>query len=345
MLSISALSGGDQRYYLSLVNINYYTEGGEPPGIWYGFGASELGLSGTVDKTHLERLCNGFDHLTEKALVQNAGVLKGEKARKPADDMTFSAPKDVSAIFAVADDNLRNAVRKAHERAVKVALDLAQDKAGLARVGRNGQGHVFAPLIWALYEHSTSRAGDPQLHTHALFLNLTMLDGAKCRTVDSTLMYFWKMALGAVYRAELARGMQRLGFDVERVEEGSSVYFRVRGVPGDLAELWSKRRAEIEAKLKIELGSLDAASSRSKEIAALETRRKKEDERPRVEMISGWRDDARAFGFTPEFIQDLLTPYQPQTPDEIERLKGEVCARVALKALLPPGVLVGSRDD
>src|SRR4051812_31563427 len=100
MLSISALSGGDQRYYLALVNINYYTEGGEPEGLWYGLAAAELGLSGTVQKEHLERLSNGFHHLTEKTLVQNAGVLKGDKARKPGDDMTFSAPKEVSALFA-----------------------------------------------------------------------------------------------------------------------------------------------------------------------------------------------------------------------------------------------------
>src|SRR4051794_1324524 len=41
MLSISALSGGDQWYYLSLVNINYYTEGGEQ-------GECAIGLGGVM---------------------------------------------------------------------------------------------------------------------------------------------------------------------------------------------------------------------------------------------------------------------------------------------------------
>src|SRR5262249_44848838 len=150
-----------------------------------------------------------------KALVQNAGVLEGDKARKPGDDMTFSAPKHVSAIFAVCDDGLRDEIRKVQEKAVKAALDLCQDKAGLARCGRNGQKFEDAPLVWAAFEHCTSRAGDPQLHTHALLINLTMLEGGKERTIDSTHIYHWKMALGALYRAELARGLERLGFEIE----------------------------------------------------------------------------------------------------------------------------------
>ena len=232
MLSISPLSGGDQGYYLQLCNVNYYTEGGEAEGQWHGLAAREFGLSGTVDREHLERLCNGFDHLTgEKPLVQNAGVLEGAKARKPGDDMCFSADKTVSAIFAVADDDLRAKIRQAQDRAVNAALDAAQEYAGLARVGRDGQHYVSAPLLWAKFPHSTSRAEDPQLHTHVLMLNLTQLDNGKTRTIDSTHVYHWKMALGSLYRAEMARQMQTLGFEVTTVEQGSSVFYEVKGVP------------------------------------------------------------------------------------------------------------------
>jgi conjugative relaxase-like TrwC/TraI family protein len=224
MLSIGSLSGGDQGYYLKLTNVNYYTEGGEPEGRWYGPGAREFGLQGKVEKEHLERLCNGFDHLTgEKKLVQNAGVFEGKKARSPGHDMTFSADKTVSALFAVADGDLRNAIRKAHDQAVKAALDLAQEKAGFARIGRDGQAHVRAPLLWATFEHSMSRAQDPNLHTHCLLINLTMLENGKTRTVDPTYIYHWQKALGAVYRAQLARELQELGFEVEQFVQGSSV--------------------------------------------------------------------------------------------------------------------------
>ena len=105
MLSISALSGGDQRYYLSLANINYYTEGGEPLGHWYGQCRHEFGLNGVVEREHLERLCEGFDpHDPEQKLVRNAGVVDDEKknqvARKPGDDLTFSMPKSASIVSA-----------------------------------------------------------------------------------------------------------------------------------------------------------------------------------------------------------------------------------------------------
>src|SRR5436190_2003642 len=153
MLSISALGGGGQRYYLELVNINYYSEGGEPPGRYYGLGARELGLAGTIEREHLERLANGFDHLTGEKLVQNAGVLKGPKARKPADDLTFSADKTVSAIWAVADKDLQQALQRMHDRAVRKALDFMQDRAGFARIRKNGTQLVRAPLIFALFNH------------------------------------------------------------------------------------------------------------------------------------------------------------------------------------------------
>jgi conjugative relaxase-like TrwC/TraI family protein len=325
MLSISPLSGGDHRYYLSLTNVNYYTESGEPLGTWHGLAASEFGLKGYVEKEHLERLCNGFHHETGEKLVQNAGVTEGDKARKPGDDMTFSADKTISALFAATtDEELRAGIRAAHERAVKVALDLAQAKAGFVRIGKDGQESIPAPLVWALFEHCTSRAQDPQLHTHALLLNLTVLENGKTRTIDSTHIYHWKMALGALYRAEMARGMQRLGFDVERVDTGSSVFFRIRGVPEELVEFWSKRRAELEEKLRLELGSLDAASAKAKEIATLETRRKKEEERARKEMHETWEQEAREYGFTPEYIQSLRRPYQAPKPDETEQNKAEI---------------------
>ena len=325
MLSISPLSGGGQGYYLALANLNYYLEGGEPEGRWFGQGCAEFGLSGTVERDHLERLCNGFQpDDPEHKLVQNAGVLEGPKARKPGDDLCFSADKTVSAIFAVADDDLREKIRQAQDRAVNAALEAAQEYAGIARVGRDGQRFVTAPLLSAKFPHSTSRAEEPQLHTHTLLLNLTRLENGKSRTIDSTHVYHWKMALGSLYRAEMAREMQRLGFEVSRVEQGTNVFYRVEGVPEPLVELWSTRRAEVEEKLRLEVGSLDAASARAKEIATLDTRRKKNLEKPFVELVSGWREDARAFGFTPEYVQQLRSPYQAPSVEDLERRKHEV---------------------
>jgi conjugative relaxase-like TrwC/TraI family protein len=307
VLSISALSGGDQRYYLSLANINYYTEGGEPPGFWLGQCRHEFGLSGMVEREHLERLCEGFDpHDPEKKLVRNAGVVDDEKknqvARKPGDDLTFSMPKSASVVWAVAPEDLRKAIEAAHHRAVKRALDYIEDACGWARTGAQGKVVQKAPLLFACFDHSTSRAQDPQLHTHAVAVNITKLEDGKTRAIDSTHFYHHKMSAGALYRCELARGLSELGLPIRQVQHGSSLMFEIHGVPEKLVEFFSKRRAEIEEKLKVEFGSLDAASSIAKEIATLETRRKKEDERPRGELFEKWREIAAEYGLTPEVL-------------------------------------------
>jgi len=70
MLSIGAMKGGQQNYYLSLAREDYYLNGGEPPGLWHGQGASELGLSGTVDGEALSRLFEGLHPTKERSLIQ-----------------------------------------------------------------------------------------------------------------------------------------------------------------------------------------------------------------------------------------------------------------------------------
>src|SRR4051812_14178660 len=270
VLSVAALAQGPG-YYLELANINYYAEGGEPLPLWHGTAAKELGLSGTAERSHVERLCSGYHHETEKPLVRNAGTPE----RNPGHDLTFSCPKSVSVAWAMADPALRKAIEIKQQEAVKEALDFIEAKAGFARVGKQGQELVRAPLLFALFEHGTSRAQDPQLHTHAICINITVHEDGRLTAIDSTHLYHWKMAGGAVYRAALARGMQELGLAVEQRRVGSSIGFELSAVPKDLIEEFSKRRAEIEQELKIRAGSLDAASPKYAEMVAKETRRTK----------------------------------------------------------------------
>ena len=131
----------------------------------------------------------------------------------------------------MADTALRKAIEIKHQEAVKEALDFLESKAGFARVGKQGQEVVKAPLLFALFEHGTSRAGDPQLHTHALCINLTVHPDGRTTAIDSTHLYHWKMAGGAMYRAALARGMQELGFAVEQRKVGASIGFELKAIP------------------------------------------------------------------------------------------------------------------
>lgn len=314
MLSVASLAAGrGPGYYLELCSLNYYAEGGEPPPLYHGEAARELGLSGVEhDRRVIERLCAGRHPETGEALVRNAG----KEGRYVGEDCTFSAPKTVSLAFAMADDHLRDAIRAKHLSAVKQALDFLEAEAGFARVGAQGQRLAKVPLLFALFEHATSRAMDPQLHTHALLINLTRHPDGRYTAIDPSHVYKFQMAAGAIYRVALARGMQQLGFEVERRQVGSSIGFEIAGTPKGLVDEFSKRRAEIEAKLKLALGSLDAASPRYKELVALETRRKKDLEKPRAELIAEWQAVGREFGVDAETLKCGLKPYIAPSKEE-----------------------------
>ena len=313
MLSIAALTGGPD-YYLELTSINYYTLGGEPLPIWAGTAAGEMELFGNAQAEHVRRLCAGYDAETgEKRLVRNAG----SEDRNPGHDCTFSCPKSVSIAWAVGSDEMREAIQKAQLAAVKQAIEYLEAKAGFARVGAQGQTLVKCPLLFALFEHGTSRALDPQLHTHAVLINLTVHPDGRTTAVDSTFLYHFKMATGAIYRAALAEGLQKIGFQIEQRKLGSSIGFEVAGIPDALLEEFSKRRAEIEAVLELRAGSLDASSAKYAELVAKETRRTKDTEKPRSELLAEWQEVARRFGVTDVSLARMLSPNQ--RPDRFVR--------------------------
>jgi len=300
MLSIGAMGNGQGTYYVGLAREDYYLEGGEPPGRWLGEGAARLGLidaAGTGpdqgDRVEREALLNLFAGCDAHGLplVQNADA----KDRQPGWDLTFSAPKSVSTIWAVADADTRHAIQEAHFAALKEALHYIEEGATTRR-GKGGEHKEPAQLLIATFEHGTSRAQDPQLHTHALVLNIGMRPDGTTGTLESQSFYRSKMAAGSLYRAELSHRLQGLGFEIER--EKST--FEVKGVPQPLQEEFSKRRAEIEAALEKQ----GKTSARAAAFAALGTREVKE-HRARDELFQEWREVGATHGFTNERVQEL----------------------------------------
>lgn len=327
MLSVASLKTGQHRYYVELVSLNYYTEGGEPPGLWAGSAAREFGLEpgSRVDARHLERLCAGFDPHTGEALVQNAGKKPGEcrAPRKQGDDCTLSMPKGASIVWACADDGLRRAIDKMALKAAHRVLEFLEDHCGLCRVGKGGKSYESVPLLAAIFPQSTSRQSDPQHHLHMLLINLTRKADGTARAFDSTHVYHYKMAAGALYRAALAEGFRALGFEIERSEKGGHVFFDIKGIPEELKEFFSKRRAEMEAAAERRYGSAHAA--RGEDMAALNKQtRKAKLERPSQELFEEWRAQAREYGITAEAIERLRQPARKLTLAEREDLKEKV---------------------
>jgi len=290
MLSIGAMGTGQGNYYIGLTQESYYLQGGEPAGRWIGSGSPLLGLSPLVEPARFLSLFAGVGAKGE-ALVQNAGDPK----RQPGWDLTFSAPKSVSCVWAIADPQMRSAIEAAQFAALEEAVSYIEEGA-LTRRGKSGAIKEKAALVVAAFEHGTSRAGDPQLHTHAVLLNVGIRADGTTGSLESRSFYQSKMAAGALYRAELAHQLMQLGFSLRR--EGTS--FEIVGVPLALREQTSTRRKEIEQAL----AARGESGGRAAAFAALATRGKKEHV-SREALFPLWRELGRAHGLGPESVRAL----------------------------------------
>jgi conjugative relaxase-like TrwC/TraI family protein len=287
MLSISSplKSSRSQNYYLNLAQQRYYTSEFEAAGRWFGRGASHLNLTGEVREKELHNLFAGRSCDGKQALVQNAGHEKRTKGW----DLTFSAPKSVSTLWALSADHVRQQIELCHQNAVAAALSELEQSAGVARRGPAGRSQESAYLVFASFQHGTSRAQDPQLHTHAVAINLTVRQDGTTGSLHSRRLFEQKMRAGEEYRARLAAELrERLGLRVEFEKVG----FHVVGVPKGLCAEFSRRRQQVEALLK-ERAQEGAVAAHA---AALDSRQPKV-LLPRDELFAGWRATGEAFGW------------------------------------------------
>lgn len=292
MLSISGRGSATaaEKYYDHLAqNDDYYLKGEEPPGQWQGKGAEALGLSGAVSREDFAAALRGYKpgvdpDGSQEALVQNAG-----DKHMAGWDLTFSAPKSVSVLWALAPEESREAIAAAHDAAVSEALGFVEEHASFTRRGKAGEfQEQVKGLLISTFQHGTSREQDPQLHTHSFVHNAAQREDGSWGSVDGRHFYRWKMAAGAYYRAALAEKMQDLGFDVRR----DSKSFAVVGVSEKVEQHFSKRRAQIEEVLE-RIGANGAQASAA---VALKTRKAKTAE-DRAALRERWQHEAGDLGF------------------------------------------------
>ena len=278
---------------------DYYAGEGDL-GHWVGGGLARMGLiqDEVVTSKDFQMLAAGMTPDGREKLAQNAG----DSERRAGMDLTFSAPKSVSVLWAVADREQREVLENAHERAVKTALKFLEGKAFLVRTGKEGAVQQRAKMIAALFQHGTSREQDPQLHTHAFVMNLGVREDGKTSSIDPITIMRWQKVVGAAYRVELAENLRQAGLAVERDGEA----FRVAGVDRELEAEFSKRRAQILERLD-ELGFGGAKAAQH---AALETRRAK-DQVEVAQLREEWAARASGLGLTAERAAELANGVEP----------------------------------
>ncbi len=304
MLSVSKLGAGQEGYYLDSVAHgveDYYLGHGETPGRWMGSASALLGLEGEVDAPALRAVLEGRDPVDGTRLIQ------ARKDRVPGFDLTFSAPKSVSVLFGLGDPDTVRAVRAAHDRSVDAALGWLEREACISRRGIDGVEQIAGDgFVAAGFVHRTSRAGDPQLHTHVLVANLTRCDDGRWRTLHGGPVFWQARTAGYLYKAELRHELTaRLGVAWGPVDKGAA---EIIGIPAELCAVFSTRRREIQD----ELDARGNHSSRAARVAALETRQAKDYGVDIGALRDRWHDQAREAGHAPETLtatgQTMLRP-------------------------------------
>lgn len=287
---------GEGKYYLDLAREDYYLKGGEPDGLWCGSVAKALKLKGSVEAEHLKNLLKGYDLTGKVMLCQNA-----ESGRVQGVDLTFNAPKSVSVLWAAADTTLQQQIQQAQLRAVREAIALLEEHAAFTRRGKAGAiRESVIGFVVALFEHSTSRATDPHLHTHAVVPNLAPRADGTWGTLDLRSIMLWQKAAGMVYKLSLAQSMRELGFATV-IDDDS---FKLDGVPDTICDHFSKRAEQIKKSLNDK--GIRYRASKAGDLASLSSRKAK-GEINRQQLFSNWKQELSELGLTDIDIQSLRT--------------------------------------
>jgi len=285
-MSSKALSAGQARTYhareFASERQNYWSRDQQGFSEWQGRLAGQWGLEGAVGNDHFARLSEGQHPFTEEQLVRHqvSRTYEGKGGKEVTSvehragwDATFSAPKSVSLTALVGGDER---VREAHRESVRVALGEIEHYTQV-RIGNVHAPETTGKFAAATFEHDTARPVDgyaaPQLHTHAVIFNVTEREGGQTRSVQSHELYASQHYGTAIYRAELATRLEKLGYELERGKDGQP---EIKGYTREYLEASSPRRQQVQD-YKREQGIDGAAAG---QIAAHRTRDKKELQTP-----------------------------------------------------------------
>ncbi|MBV6795856.1 MobF family relaxase [Xanthomonas euvesicatoria] len=288
MLNVTPIRGNNQyaaAHYFSAAD-DYYAK--ENPGEWQGQGAQVLGLTGPVEQSQLSRLLDG--RLPNGERIQTTFDPTDNKKRMGL-DLTFSAPKSVSMQALVAGDK---DVTAAHDRAVTRALEQVER---LAEARKKVKGKSYRErtgnMVIGKFRHEMSRAKDPQLHTHSVVLNMTQRADGAWRALSNEDIFRVQHEVDALYKAELARGLQALGYAIRLVDDQGN--FELDHISRDQIEAFSARSRIIEEALANEGKTRATATTLEKQIISLATRpRKDESDRDLVKQY--WVEKSRESG-------------------------------------------------
>lgn len=274
-------------YYSDQVD-DYYSKDGTAAS-WQGEGAKKLGLTGAIESERLLAMMRG-DY---GAGIQTTSSIRKDAEARAALDLTFSAPKSVSLQAIIGRDHR---VIEAHDKAVTEALEFIEKELAQSRIKIQGRSHVekSGNITVAKFRHETARPAndappDPQLHTHALIMNLMQRSDGKWVSLNNDQIVKNQRLIDAVYMNALARELEKSGFDIRQEKE----HIELAHISRSQIEVFSKRLKQVDDYLSDKGLDRSTASKAQKQTANLATRQKKTHEIDRNELFAYWQNEAK----------------------------------------------------
>jgi conjugative relaxase-like TrwC/TraI family protein len=168
-------------------------------------------------------------------------------------DLTFTPVKSFSTLWALAPLPVSEKLLDCHHKAVADAIAFIENEACFARMGANGIAQVKTTgLIAAMFDHRDSRAGDPNPHTHVPISNKVHAIGpdgiGRWLALDGEPLHKAVVAASELYNTQLEAYSIELGVDwaAADTKPGKRPVREIVGIPTELTDLWSSRRAAID---------------------------------------------------------------------------------------------------
>jgi conjugative relaxase-like TrwC/TraI family protein len=254
-------------------------------------------------------------------------------------DLTFCAPKSVSLIRAVrADEVADKAISDAHTTAMSEAMEYLAAHAGYTRVHNPATGEkdlVRLPgLVAIAYQHETSRAGDPHLHTHVIVPNRQARADGKLVSLDGTSLFHEARAAGVIYQVTLRRELHRsIGVEWAPVDPATGMA-EVAGVDAASITAWSQRSTQLREWAANNLVVVDGGRPSAAQLAAAQkaTRPAKPEQLAWAELARMWRADARGVRLDREAFQEARRARKAASKAPFDRRRLAAAAQKIEKA-------------
>nr|WP_040494022.1 MobF family relaxase [Ilumatobacter nonamiensis] len=228
----------------------------EIPGRWTGRQAPDLDLIGDVSVDALSDVLAGLDPRTGQPLGRPLlDRITSNGKTIPAVggfDATFSAPKSLSIWWGLTGDER---LAECHDIAVRAAASAIEHYGSTTRIRSNGRRmHIDTNgLTMAVFRQSTSRADDPQLHSHVIISSRVQTPDGRWYALDARVLKKHQRTFGGRYQSVLrAELMKRFGVAFDDIDNGLA---EIAGVPVELIAQLSKRAADIDIEMDERVGA------------------------------------------------------------------------------------------